>query len=110
MEGKSRAESGGGVVKATAYAQAFELFNMACSIGDTGGPICAGLGCDAAGGGTMGWVLGLLCGVTAIPAGLWCGGWIGGRSIGGGWIGKGWIRKRRSSVNVRMATDAREGV
>ncbi len=59
-----------------AYAQAFALFNMAFSIGNTVGPLCAGLVRDAAGWGTMSWALGLLGGVTAIPTGLWCGGWI----------------------------------
>jgi len=59
-----------------AYAQAFALFNMAFSVGNTVGPLCAGLVRDAAGWGTMSWALGLLGGVTAIPTGLWCGGWI----------------------------------
>lgn len=59
-----------------AYAQAFALFNMAFSVGNTVGPLCAGLVRDAAGWGTMSWALGLLSGVTAVPTGLWCGGWI----------------------------------
>ena len=59
-----------------AYAQAFALFNMAFSVGNTVGPLCAGLVRDAAGWGTMSWSLGLLGGVTAVPTGLWCGGWI----------------------------------
>jgi Na+/melibiose symporter-like transporter len=60
-----------------AYAQAFALFNMAFSVGNTVGPLCAGLIRDAAGWGTMSWALGLLGGVTAISTSLWCGGWIG---------------------------------
>ena len=59
-----------------AYAQAFALFNMAFSIGNTVGPLCAGLVRNAAGWGTMSWALGLLSGVAAVPTGLWCGGWI----------------------------------
>lgn len=59
-----------------AYAQAFALFNMAFSVGNTVGPLCAGLVRDAAGWGTMSWTLGLLGGVAAVPTGLWCGGWI----------------------------------
>lgn len=59
-----------------AYAQAFALFNMAWSVGNTVGPLLAGLIRDAAGWGTMTWTLGLLGGVTAISTGLWCGGWI----------------------------------
>lgn len=59
-----------------AYAQAFALFSMTFSVGNTVGPLIAGLIKDAAGWGTMSWALGLLCGVTAIPTGLWWGGWI----------------------------------
>ena len=59
------------------YAQAFGLFNMAYSLGNTVGPLIAGLIRDAAGWTTMAWVLGLLSGVTAIPTGLLCGGWLG---------------------------------
>ena len=59
-----------------AYAQAFALFNMAFSVGNTVGPLCAGFVRNAAGWGTMSWTLGLLGGVTAVPTGLWCGGWI----------------------------------
>ena len=59
-----------------AYSQAFALFNMAFSIGNTIGPLSAGLIRNAAGWGTMSWALGLLGGVTAVPTGLWCGGWI----------------------------------
>jgi nitrate/nitrite transporter NarK len=56
-----------------AYAQAFGLFNTAYSLGNTIGPICAGLIKNAAGWATMGWVLGLIGGLTAVPVGLWSG-------------------------------------
>ncbi|KAL8717508.1 MAG: hypothetical protein Q9225_005251 [Loekoesia sp. 1 TL-2023] len=56
-----------------AYAQAFGLFNTAYSLGNTLGPIIAGLIKDAAGWSTMGWVLGLLGGLTAVPVVLWSG-------------------------------------
>lgn len=59
-----------------AYAQAFALFNMAFSLGNTTGPLIVGLIRDEAGWGTMSWVLGLLGGVTAVSADSWCGGWI----------------------------------
>ena len=55
------------------YAQAFGLFNTAYSLGSTLGPIIAGLIKDAAGWSTMGWVLGLLGGLTAVPVMLWSG-------------------------------------
>ena len=55
------------------YAQAFGLFNTAYSLGNTLGPIIAGLIKDAAGWSTMGWVLGLLGGLTAVPVMLWSG-------------------------------------
>lgn len=64
---------------AKAQAQAFALFNMFSTVGNAVGPLCAGLVGNAAGWGTMGWVLGLLSGVTAVTTGLWCGGWIGKR-------------------------------
>lgn len=54
-----------------AYAQAFGLFNTAYSLGNTLGPIIAGLIKDAAGWSTMGWVLGLLGGLIAVPGLLW---------------------------------------
>lgn len=56
-----------------AYAQAYGLFNMAYSLGNTIGPVCAGLIKDAAGWSTMSWVLGLIGGLTAVPVGLWSG-------------------------------------
>ena len=55
------------------YAQAFSLFNTAYSLGNTLGPIIAGLIKDAVGWSTMGWVLGLLAGLTAVPVWIWSG-------------------------------------
>ncbi|GME52827.1 Major facilitator superfamily [Neofusicoccum parvum] len=62
-----------------AYAQAYGLFNMAWAGGALVGPIWAGYVRDGAGWGAMGWSLGLLAGVTAVPAALWTGGWVGGK-------------------------------
>jgi hypothetical protein len=62
-----------------AYAQAFALFNMAYSLGNAVGPLCAGLVRDAAGWPTMAWVLALFSAVSAVLACLWTGGWIGSR-------------------------------
>ncbi|KAL8691722.1 MAG: hypothetical protein Q9218_003115 [Villophora microphyllina] len=64
-----------------AYAQAFGLWNMAFSLGDTLGPLVAGFVRDKAGWPTMSWVLGLLGGLTAMPAVLWCGGWISSANV-----------------------------
>ncbi|KAF2091264.1 MFS general substrate transporter [Saccharata proteae CBS 121410] len=73
-----------------AYAQAYGLFNMAWAGGALVGPIWAGYVRDSAGWGTMAWSLGLLSGVTAVPALLWTGGWIGkgwrGDAGGGGGV------------------------
>lgn len=55
------------------YAQAFGLFNTAYSLGNTLGPIIAGLIKDVAGWSTMSWMLGLIGGLTAIPVMLWSG-------------------------------------
>ena len=78
---------------AKAYAQAFALFNMAFSVGNTVGPLCAGLIRDAAGWGTMSLVLGLLGGVSAISTGLWCGGWIYKQDIR-------WRQEKKSPVGA----------
>ena len=58
------------------YAQAYALFNLAWSAGDTFGPLWAGLIVEKAGWQTMTWSLGLLSGLSAIPTVLWCGGWL----------------------------------
>ena len=55
------------------YAQAYGLFNTAYSLGNTIGPICAGLIKNAVGWSTMSWVLGLIGGLTALPVGIWSG-------------------------------------
>lgn len=59
-----------------AYAQAYGLFNMAWAGGALVGPIWAGEVRDGAGWGTMAWSLGVLAAVSAVPAVLWCGGWV----------------------------------
>lgn len=65
-----------GSVQHTSYAQAYGLFNMAWSVGNTIGPIWAGLIADTAGWRTMSWTLALLAGASALPALLWSGGWL----------------------------------
>ena len=50
-----------------AYAQAFGLFDTAYGLGNALSPIMAGSIKDAAAWSTMGWVLGLLGGLTAVP-------------------------------------------
>lgn len=62
--------------KVGSYAQAYALFNLAWSAGDTVGPLWAGLVIDASGWKTMTLSLGLLGGLSAIPTVLWCGGWL----------------------------------
>ncbi|KAF2736523.1 MFS transporter-like protein [Polyplosphaeria fusca] len=59
-----------------AYAQAYALFNVAFAAGCMVGPLLAGFIVQDKGWATMAWVLGLLCGITAIPTFLYLGGWI----------------------------------
>lgn len=54
-------------------AQAYALFNMAFAAGQLLGPILAGGVRVQAGWGVMTLVLGLLCGVTAVPIALFSG-------------------------------------
>lgn len=60
--------------KGGAYAQAYALFNVAWSAGAMVGPFWAGFVNDSAGWGTVGWSLGLLSGLSAIPTFMWAGG------------------------------------
>ena len=54
--------------------KAYGLFNFAFAIGCLIGPLWGGFINKSAGWGTMTWSLGLLCGVSAIPTAIWCGG------------------------------------
>ncbi|KAK1958536.1 MFS general substrate transporter [Colletotrichum sublineola] len=58
----------------SSYAQAYGLFNMAFSAGALLGPIIGGMIRDAAGWGTVGWVLGLITFATLITQAIWLGG------------------------------------
>ncbi|KAF2853652.1 MFS transporter-like protein [Plenodomus tracheiphilus IPT5] len=69
-----------GFGKGGAYAQAYALFNVAFAAGCMIGPLLAGFIAEAKGWGTMAWVLGLLSGISAVPALLWLGGWFFKRS------------------------------
>ena len=60
-----------------AYAQSYSLFNMSWALGSLIGSYLAGYVREAAGWGIMGWTYAILCGIVAIPALLYCGGWIG---------------------------------
>ncbi|KAF2494284.1 MFS general substrate transporter [Lophium mytilinum] len=66
-----------------AYAQAYGLFNMAFAAGCLVGPVWAGFVREGEGWAVMGWTLGLLSGVTAVPTFLWMGGWVGGARLKG---------------------------
>ncbi|KAM3421022.1 hypothetical protein BST61_g1446 [Cercospora zeina] len=57
------------------YGSAYAWFNISWSFGNFIGPLMAGMIMGHAGWKTMTCALGLLGGVTAIPVGLWCGGW-----------------------------------
>jgi MFS family permease len=57
----------------SAYAQAYALNAMAWSLGNIAGPLLCGLIRDEYGWGTMCWVLGLICGLTAVPCFFWAG-------------------------------------
>ncbi|KAK9481805.1 major facilitator superfamily domain-containing protein [Lipomyces starkeyi] len=59
-----------------AMALAFGLSNMGFATGSLIGPFFAGFIRQQAGGGTMGWSLGLMAGVSSIPILLFLGGWI----------------------------------
>ena len=59
-----------------AMALAFGLSNMGFATGSLIGPFFAGFIRQSAGWGTMGWAMGLITGVSAIPALLLIGGWI----------------------------------
>lgn len=60
-----------------AIALAFGLSNMGFAAGSLIGPFFAGFIRQDAGWGTMGWAMGLMTGVSAIPILLFIGGWIG---------------------------------
>ncbi|KAJ5811348.1 hypothetical protein N7474_007649 [Penicillium riverlandense] len=62
-----------------AMALAFGLSNMGFAAGSLVGPFFAGFIRKEAGWGTMGWALGLLVGVSAVPTLLVMGGWIMGK-------------------------------
>lgn len=59
-----------------AMALAFGLSNMGFAAGSLIGPFFAGFIRQSAGWGTMGWAMGLIAGVSAIPNLLFVGGWI----------------------------------
>lgn len=59
-----------------AMALAFGLSNMGFAAGSLIGPFFAGFIRQKAGWGTMGWALGLIVGVSALPVFLFLGGWI----------------------------------
>jgi MFS family permease len=59
-----------------AMALAFGLSNMGFATGSLIGPFFAGFIRQSAGWGTMGWAMGLISGVTALPCLLLIGGWI----------------------------------
>jgi len=62
-----------------AYAQAYGLFNTAFAGGMLVGPLWGGFVTGTAGWGTMCWSLGVWSVVSAVPAVLFTGGWIGER-------------------------------
>ncbi|KAJ5894814.1 hypothetical protein N7495_006505 [Penicillium taxi] len=59
-----------------AMALAFGLSNMGFAAGSLVGPFFAGFIKQSAGWGTMGWAMGLIAGVSALPIFLFMGGWI----------------------------------
>ncbi|KAK5734986.1 hypothetical protein LTR17_008475 [Elasticomyces elasticus] len=67
---------GVGGTKVRSYAQAYALFNVAWELGDTAGPLLAGLMLESVGWEMMTMTLGILAGVSAITTVLWCGGWV----------------------------------
>ncbi|KAK9452280.1 major facilitator superfamily domain-containing protein [Limtongia smithiae] len=61
------------------YAQAFGLFNFAYSAGSVIGPLEGGFVVDSSGWNTMTWSLGVIAGVTAVPALLFTSGYLFGK-------------------------------
>ncbi|KAK0319540.1 hypothetical protein LTR82_009607 [Friedmanniomyces endolithicus] len=76
LGGGQESDNGGGSVKVRSYAQAYALFNVAWELGDTAGPLVAGLMVDSLGWDTMSLTLGVLAGISAVTTALWCGGWV----------------------------------
>jgi len=76
LGGGQESDNGGGSVKVRSYAQAYALFNVAWELGDTAGPLVAGLMVDSVGWDTMSLTLGVLAGISAVTTALWCGGWV----------------------------------
>jgi hypothetical protein len=75
-QGRYGGGGGGGGRGNGAVGQAYGLLNFFYALGMTVGPLLTGFIYDAAGWGRMTLVLGLLCALTAIPAGLCTGGYI----------------------------------
>lgn len=67
--------------KGGAMAQAYGLMNSAFAAGSLVGPVFAGFVRERFGWGVMGWGLGLVSGVSAVPMVLVLGGWIGGKKM-----------------------------
>ena len=65
-----------------ATALAFGLSNMGFAAGSLIGPFFAGFIRQSAGWGAMGWAMGIITGVSAIPLFLFIGGWIGKKRAG----------------------------
>ncbi|KAK0262670.1 hypothetical protein LTR01_007082 [Friedmanniomyces endolithicus] len=76
LGGGQESDNGGASVKVRSYAQAYALFNVAWELGDTAGPLVAGLMVDSLGWDTMSLTLGVLAGISAVTTALWCGGWV----------------------------------
>lgn len=74
-----------------AVGESFGLYSMACSTGLLLGPLWAGFIVDWAGWDTMGWTLGLLAGLTAIPM---C------------WIGDRWFDVAAEQTSTTSSTEA----
>ncbi|TKA37905.1 hypothetical protein B0A54_10507 [Friedmanniomyces endolithicus] len=65
LGGGQESDNGGASVKVRSYAQAYALFNVAWELGDTAGPLVAGLMVDSLGWDTMSLTLGVLAGISA---------------------------------------------
>lgn len=65
-----------GIVSKSSYAQAYGLFNAAWSLGNTVGPLAAGMVMEKYGWKAMTLSVGIVTGFTVVPTVLWCGGWI----------------------------------
>ncbi|KXT18063.1 hypothetical protein AC579_4538 [Pseudocercospora musae] len=74
-----RSDGEAGLEVKSSYCQAYALFNMAWAAGNFAGPLWGGLLAEAAGWKFMTMSMSIVAGLSAIPIGLFLGGWLSGQ-------------------------------